>query len=687
MILLLATLALAAPGTEIALVLDNSGSMFAPHKIDGKEVPPNDPERTAVLGTLIVEGLVRGSPDRLSVIGFGDTATSAPRVVTTGPEIREIPMVGGTFFREALKEARLRLESSDRDGRLLIFFTDGAPNDIERPDEVPSTAGLDANPTFDSLVLGLYASDAAKGLGERFLAPLARTTDDLVFMNDPAQVVPAFTRGYARALGSKPLVGTLKGGESRTFDVPRYVVEVLAVTASSRPGPEYTSALEGPSGPITPQAKGDNGCSGTVRYERAEHLCDPPRRHYAVYRSPNDPGQASRWELSLPSAPGEVEYGVIYRYDLVPTLALPPSVRVGDTIPVSAELVFRGQTFADEAFFAADGFVATLEVAGTSVPLTHAGGGKFTGTWLPDTPAHADHPATAVVRFKNNWMDLATRRPVVVEGFLDLVLNPTPSPVDLGAWRGERAGTRHCQQIDLSASTNADRVPLTCTPTDAPPGFALGCNPVPGSEAMLGNTRGQPLRWEVCLDAPRCCGAAVSPGGTEASVRLAGTHAHYANAGVVVPVRFDVQDTGWLRCWWPLVAAGSAALFGIWVVVGFVRPNNFDPSAAVRIAGSEAGLKRVGALGVREQPGARRGFYRNARLCISADGNCIRAPRLAVLVVEAGPAATTRIRKAAGLEKKSRSSGKWEAVDATELATGWVPGVVYRLGGLHVKFE
>ena len=685
------SIALAAPGTEIALVLDNSCSMITTSELTDstgrtKKLPPNDPERAAVLGTLIVEGLARDTSDRLTVLAFGENADAPARVVTSAADIRQLPPAGGTFFRNPLIEAKRRLETSDRDGRLLLLFTDGAPSDIDSPTEGSQLAGLDTHPEFDTFILGLYGSEDARLLGEPFLRPLARTTDDLVFMNDPTQVVAAFTRGYARALGSKPTVGTLRAGESRVFDVPRYVVELLAVTASSKPGAEFTASLTGPTGPVPAKATGDNGCSG-FHIRGAEKLCDPPRRHFADFRAANDPQVASQWTLSLPTAPGEVEFGVIYRYDLVASVVAPPSVQIGEAVAVSAQLLFQGQTFEDPAFFAADGFAATLEVGGQTVPLTVAPGGQFTGMWTPDAPADAGHPAVAKVTFRNTWMEVTSRRPVVVEGYLDLVLRPSPSPVDLGAWLGERAGGQHCAEIDLSGSTNADRVPVTCTPNLAPPDFTVSCGPVAGSEAPIGNAFGQPLRYSVCLSAPRCCGAASSPGTVDVNISLAGANAHYAAGAVVVPVRFNVEATGFLRCWWPVLAAVAGAGFGLFVLVGLVRPSSFDPASAVRIAGSEAGVKRADAVNLRERPGGKRGFYRNARVCITSDGNCVKSPRLAMLVLEATPGFGNRIRKAGGMERKNRTTGKWELVPEAEFVMGVAPGVIFRLGSLHLKFE
>jgi hypothetical protein len=420
-----------------------------------------------------------------------------------------------------------------------------------------------------------------------------------------------------------------------------------------------------------------------MRFTNAPGVCQPPYRHYQVFRAPNVPEKPSRWTLALPRAPGTIDYGIVLRYDLAAAVSAKSPVRVGDAIPISARLLFRGESFNDEAFFSSDGFAAEALFAGRILPLSHVGKGEFVCELRPESPT-LEAPAFVEVRFRNAWMEKTARQAIVVEGFLDLALVPSPSQIDLGTWQGDRKETRRCAVIDLSGSTNADRVPVTCVPSGELKDAGLTCSPVPGSEARLSNGIGQPLRYEVCATARACCGE-VSPKGLR--VKLAGAHEHYASGAVSVPVRFRVQETGFLRCYWLVLAIAAATLFALFVIGGFVRPHSFDAAASVHVAGSEVGLKRSSAQVLRELPGGRRGFYRNARLCLNASGDFVRAPRLAVLTVEAGPSGTTRIRRAAGLERKVARTGKWEALPPAEMEQGTVPNVIYRSGNLYVKFS
>jgi hypothetical protein len=676
--------ALADPGTEIVLVLDNSCSMVAGATVQntGRELPANDPDRAAVLGALIVEGLVRGSEDAITVVGFGDKKKDPPRIVRTGDEIRGMPYGGSTWFGPALDAAKQTLSSSARDRRLAILFTDGAPSDLDTSKEAKQRLGIPAD--YDVVAIGLCAADFTRKEGERFLRPLVSHPDDLTLLDATdrevaRRVVGAFTESYARVLGSKPLVGRLSAGGSESIAVGRYVTEVMVFTASARPGDAFQARLEGPRGEVPARATGDNGCPRRVARGDAPRVCDPPRRHYQVFRAANDPYNASQWTLSLPSAPGDVDYGIVLRYDLTAELSVPATVRVSDAVPVQARLLFRGQTFTDEAFFGSDDFSVILGVGNDVVTLAHVGAGRFEGTWTPSETGAFE----AELAISNTWMRSVDRRPVSVEGFVPLDLKPTPNPVELGSWQGDRGETRRCAEVDLAGSPGADRVEVRCTPTGSSDGAVLTCGPIPGSESP----QGQPLRWEVCVVVEPCCGALPEETDAPFAVTLQGAHEHYAAGAVTVPVRYRTDATGFLRCWWVelAIAAGLAVL--TWLFYGWWSPYDFDPSATLRIAGSQQALRRASALVLVEQPGGRRGFYRNARVCLTNDGNPVRTPNTAMLVVEAGPKGSMRFKKAGGLERQVRRTRKWQPVDEADLPAGPDPGVLYRSGDLYLRFS
>lgn len=685
--LMIAPASFAGDGTEIVLVLDNSCSMPAEGTINGEPVPPNDPDRAAVLGALLVEGLVRGSQDQLTVIGFGKGKEGEPKVVDSAQGIRSMKYTGGTWFRMATREARSRLDASTREHKLLMLFTDGAPSEDDfRKQELAETLRVSEGDA-DFFVIGLYGSDATRRMGEQFLSPLAQGDAELAFLEagkpeTVQQVVREFTRGYARVLGSKPELGTLKLGDSRQIGVGRYVTEVMVTAASVLPGKAFAADLIGPGGSVNPHAAGDNGCPQGVILGNAPTICDEPRRHYQVFRAANDPEKESTWTLSLPTAPaGDVEYGVILRYDLQATLAVPSPIRVGTEVELDARLLFRGQTFDDESFFAKDDFEAEVRIGADVVKLTHEGGGQFTAKWTPSQPTGTPEgggSTMGVVRFRNAWMEKKGRQEVAVEGFLPLTLRPSPNPIALGAWTGGRGSREECQVVDLSGSENADRVPVICQPSTTSPDVEVNCGPVPGSESK----HGRPLQWQVCAVSAGCCGDAGGGG----SVLFRGEHEHYAGDGVDVPVRFDVSRTGILRCWWFEIATFVGILFSIWFICGWMRPHKFEDEAFVKVGGSERMLRRSSGYTLSEQPGGKRGFYRNAKVCLDGEGQPVRKPAQAVIVLSAAPSSGTRFSKAGGLEKKNRRSGRYEPVPPEDLKEGFQEGAVYKIGRLYLQF-
>ncbi|MCS6899403.1 MAG: hypothetical protein NZX77_06495, partial [Polyangiaceae bacterium] len=592
-------------------------------------------------------------------------------------------------FRRPLQEARRILSGVPKgDGRVLLFFTDGIPTDRGlTPDELPAIIDLDNDPDLDSFALGLWSGESADPIdvafqqkARGFLGRLVRRPEDVEFIAGGRLVVPAFTRAYARALGSKPIVGQLAPGQSRTLDVGKYVVEMLVATASSEPGPDYTAKLVGPRGEI-PARQGDNGCASG---------CDKIRRHFEAFRSENDPNRASQWTLSLVSAPGSVEYGVILRYDFSLTVAVKPACNVGDQVIVESQMLFQGKPFADEEFFRSDSFEAFALVGSMRIPMQHRGGGKFSGTFVPTSEVKGlTLPVRAMAQ--NTWLSLHADATVRVEGMLDLVLRPNPNPIDLGRWNGARSRTGRCARVDLSGSVNADRVEVICLVRNDEAtrrGIEATCEPVAGSEATLPSGMGRPLQWEVCAEAPRCPDDCLSDLGKPAlRVTFTGKDSRYAPGAVQVPVLYRVAGMSWLACWWPLLALLGGILVILWFVIGWVRPYNFEPSLSVRLAGSEAGLRRTTALVLREQPGGVRGFYRNARVCLNAAGDFVRNPRQSTLIIEAGPGGTTVFKKAPGLERKDRRTGAWEPMPSEELRNGLTPGQMYRLANLYFKAE
>ena len=657
MIALLAGLAFSA---EIALVLDNSCSMAVTHTDAGQPpAPANDPERAAVLGALIVEGLARGSADHLTVWAFGDAPGAPPRPLAGPDAIRAAPYVGGTWFVPPLTAAVGQLVASSHDERLLVLFTDGAPEDVQNPGSLARVLDVDGG-SYGTFVVGLYGSPAARQRGEAFLGPLARDPEDLVYLDDPAAVVPAFTRAYARAIGSRALVGRLDA--TTTIRAPAGVTEILVSTASVDPGPAFRATLTGASA-FPPVATGDDGCPADVAPKSTPEICADPRRSYAAWRVPVDPAAPHDFTLTTDRA---VQYGVILRFDLVADVDVPETTGVDQPVEIAATLTQRGAPFTDPAFFARDGFRAFARVDGAEIPLTFDGS-RFVGTFTPTRPSNG-RPLVVEARFRSDWLDLAARDATIVEGWLPFAL--VADAVDLGAWRGERGRTERCAILDLGRSTNLDRVPVGCD--QAPGDLELTCTPLPDSAGPTG----QPTRYEVCGVARACCSAAQGPG----AVVITPYDAHYRSQAVSVPVHYAVERTGWLRCWWPVLAALAAIAAAFWFVWGWISPRSFDPGLAIRVAGTEAGLRSAQGLVLRELPGGQRGFYRHARVSLTGGGDFVRRPGQAAVVIAAGRTGPEWW-KHAGVERLDRRTRQWKPVEPGPVDVG----AVYKAGNLWFK--
>lgn len=660
------------PGSEIVVILDTSCSMAAAITFNQSQLPANDPDRLAVLGAQIVADLGSEGVDDVTVLGFGQTATSPPEQANRGATLREWSYTNGTYFRSPLTEASQIFARSEHEDKLLLFLTDGVPSpedNINNTDDLLAIFNPRNHPDVAILPIGLFNHPDVREMGTLLLSTISHSPDDVHAIQNTGEIVEAFTIGFARAIGSRPETGQLSAGQRHSIVAGRYVSEVLVITASSQPGPAFSARLETPSGAINPIGQGDNGCANAVARQLPAAVCAAPRRHYQVFRAPHDPQNRTTWSLELPDTSPDIQYGVILRYDLTAGLEVAGTVSAGTEVPIEARLIFQGQTFDDPEFFAADGFVAVATVEGEEIILAHAGGGLFTGTWTPPDTHSQSRQARVDVRFTNTWMQKSATQPVTISPPpYTVVLN---GPLDLNPVPSQWAPKQLCGNLSLEGSRNIDDVDIRCT-IDSPP-----------SRVRFSCERSGPQTLTVCAETQRwCCG----PSGT-ITVTAAGPQGQPPRTAASTPVTFSVDNPGLLRCYWLPISITLLTIFLGWFVYGWLRPHRFEPSATITLAGSERGLRRSTPQILEECPGGKRGFYRNARACFSATGDAVRNPRQAVLVVEAAKNNTTTFDKAAGLERRDRRTRKWEVVTPEEMLEGYIPGTLYRMGDLIIRFD
>lgn len=696
----------ATPGTEFVLVLDNSASLIEGSTLETKQadgsvtketLPATDPDRLAVLATLLLRGIL-DPQDKLTILTF-----KAPGEFEVLPnditQIREVRQYTGTWFSGPLKEAQRILAASDRSRRVLFLMTDGAPSSDDALDGKQARALLkldEAPGAFDVISVALSAGDSSlESQQKAFLGPLG----EYIPVKTPIELVEQFTAAYARTLRSRPESGSLKPSSSFAFDVPQYVSEVMVfVAGQTRTGP-FTTKLETDRGAAVAKEQNDNGCSYCKpvngqhgcfmrkeepnRYMPMENkrMCLPPFNAYQIYKEAHDPERKSRWTLSLPDARGPVQYGIILRYDLVAeVMQSPTGVHVGEEVEVRARLTFKGKTFDDKKFFEADGFKATAVLGDQVGALQLQSDNTFKGKVVADKEGRI--PLT--IRFENRWLDLKASAPdVKVEGWIPLSFKVNPALVDFGSWTGSDALATRCVTLDLTGSEGIDKVPFEFVGQNLPAKLMLaGQQDGDAAEVVPGKLDGNKVT--LCLATPGCCDAAeIAPGG-EPKILVRGTNPHYHPEAVPLAVKASLAKTPFLVCWWKVIATVLGLIAGGIVVYGLVSPADFDREEVIRMAKNETALARAVARRLNELPGGRRGFYRHARVGFDGTGNAVTDVKGALLAMTAkkgDPLVVVR----GTLEKKDPRTRAWVAVPGNEVADAVRRGQVYRIGEFYFR--
>lgn len=661
---LLCAIAIAAPrpaaaDTEWVLMLDNSSSMSGPtpyseNGVFKKNIPAQDPDRLAVIATLVFRALM-GPDDRLTILTFD--SRHGPGKYTLVPN--DPAKIRGLFFGEAtwmvgpLTRARDILDHSTAKTRILVLATDGAPGPETEggptitAQDARRILGLDPGPApFEVVSLALASAPESKEMQSAFLGPLGRLEE----IDDPTRLVAAFTDVFAGSIRSRPETGRLEPGASYTFRVGKYVTDVWVAAATERTTGPFVAALTADALAVPSVDAGDAGC---------DH---PPCHAYQVFKTKHDPKQESSFTLTLPKGGGAIAYGIVMKYELTAeVLSAPARARLGEEVEVVARINWQGSTFNDPAFFAADGFEATLRLGDVVAPLTAKGDGTFTGTITA-----SGKPGTAKLEavFANRWISLVGERPLILDEWVPLDLRV--APVDFGAWTGARQPGRRCIDLDLAGSTNADKVPIEAIAEGLAKGYRFeAASPLPVKDGKA----------KVCIVTPGCCSAS----GTGATLTVRGVDPHYHPGAVVAPIAYRVAPTPFLVCWWPYIAGAIGTIIFIIVVVGFVRPRDFDKEEVVRLAKTEQALSRAPGRRLRDLPGGKRGFYRNARIAFDGAGNAVRATGGATLVLRA-QRGDPEVEIRGGLEEKDPRTRKFQPVDTAKGPVYLRRNVVYRSG-------
>ncbi|MES2644217.1 MAG: hypothetical protein V4850_32325 [Myxococcota bacterium] len=182
----------------------------------------------------------------------------------------------------------------------------------------------------------------------------------------------------------------------------------------------------------------------------------------------------------------------------------------------------------------------------------------------------------------------------------------------------------------------------------------------------------------LCLDVPRCAADRSPP---DAGLRVMPLTPQFAAEQKTVALRWQVTGLPWYRChgvW--LGPSAVLSLLGL-LLLGVLRPARFSPSATVKVAGSEKGLKKSSALVLVECPGASSGFYRDAALGLHADGDVNGRTRNALVRLRATRGPNRLILLASvPVEVYDPRTRSWKDVPDGRTGHAPSPRAIYRAG-------
>ncbi len=681
--------ATARASTEVVLILDNSPSMirkttFTTRYPDGRQdvamLPAADPDRLAVLATLILNGIMSGD-DKLTILSFQKDAPHFLKIPNQASAIRAYNNNAPTLFAGAFQEAARILRSSRRERRLLLICSDGPPEDLTSPAQGRRRLGLDQpSSAFDVLAFNLSTEPASTR--QDYLHELVAGAGRHERVGDPYQLVAGFTSAYARTLGSKPLSGRLGNGDAFDFVADRYVSEVIVVAASLSRTPAFEATLFTDGRPVPERSSGDNGCSARILgAELAPNLCKAPFHTFKVWRADKDPKKVTSWSLKLASgSPSDIAYGVILRYELsAEVVQAPDSARAGEPIPVVGRIRWHDQTFDDRSFYSSPKFQATMFIGNLEGPLAQGGDLLFRGAVEVGQPGLY----RLGVVFENEWVALRSRiRTIEVKQWASLrIIAALP---DFGRWAGRWRTTESCRSLDLTGSHNADVVPIEVLAKGIPEGTAVTVDGTAVPRMRPLPLAGKKLQYEVCVVAERCC---AELDGKSSQLVIRGRNPYYHASAASVPLHFAVEATTLLGCWW-LVILGVLGLILLAIAVhGKLSPYSFDVGDTVRISRHENKLQRGASYRLAEQPGGRRGFYRNATVGFDNSASPVGPRRTAIVRFTAAEGGIISLSSGVSVEMRDRRTRKWEALKPEDAQCGVRKNVVYRVGEYYFRLN
>jgi hypothetical protein len=187
---------------------------------------------------------------------------------------------------------------------------------------------------------------------------------------------------------------------------------------------------------------------------------------------------------------------------------------------------------------------------------------------------------------------------------------------------------------------------------------------------------------DLCLETTGCAGEAGPP---DARLRVRPTTPVFADQVRDVQLRWTVTGVGFWACYGPWLGPLAALLAIAFIAYGFIRPHRLPPHAAVRVAGNVAALKRAQPIVLVDVPGSGAGWYRDARLSLTASGELSRRDADAAVSIRATATGVVLVARGA-LEAYDKRKSAWSPVEDAARHTPSAT-VVYRVGAVHFQVE
>jgi hypothetical protein len=270
-----------------------------------------------------------------------------------------------------------------------------------------------------------------------------------------------------------------------------------------------------------------------------------------------------------------------------------------------------------------------------------------------------------------------------------------PSDLDFGTVPAGTPWSEHCQKLDFSQSQAAEEHTWDVV---FEPGTGCLAEPLLAYSTSTGQQTSRKLRpaaivqafdphdrsLYICLDTPRCEGE-TPPAGI--ALKLTPRTPEFAAQSATVHLHWKVRGRPFYLChaFWLGPLAGG--LFGLFVLLGILRPARFPVAAAIRVAGSEKGTRTAAAIVLRECPGSSPGFYSDACLGLHDDGSVNGRTAGALVRLRAVRGGGVVLSGHGPVEVQDRRTRAWEPVD--DLHRGHPPTTarLYRAGSTYFRVE